>query len=269
VVTLESLIGRVSPSRLETAARCLAQFAFRYIERLPERFRAAMQFGNAVDATGNGVYEAKLKSGETAPVRDVQDRFAAAWDWEASAVDDWEGEERGALLDVGVRCVSAWRDRIAVHVVPEAVQEKLETVVADPSTGEQFTLTGYLDVRGNVPSKQRRVVADLKTSGRAYRPDVFARRFQPVTYTLLTGIPTFEYHVLTTTKEPQTQIMRATLPDSDRESFLRRAGMLRRQVAHAFTSGDWLPNRGHMLCSRRFCEFWSTCEKRHGGRVPE
>lgn len=268
-MSLESLIGRMSPSRLETAAKCLAQFAFRYVERLPERFRAAMQFGNAVDDTGNGTYEAKRKSGATPSKSDVQERFAAAWDWAAAAVDDWEDETAGQLLDVGVKAVAAWRDRIAVHVVPEAVQEKLEAVVADPATGDRFVLTGYLDVRGNVPSKQRRVVADLKTSGRVYRPDVFARRFQPVTYTLLTGIPTFEYHVLTTTKEPQTQVLRATLPDSDRDAFLRRAGMIRRQVGHAYATGDWLPNRSHMMCSRRYCEFWATCEKRHGGRVPE
>lgn len=266
MVTLESLIGRMSPSRLETATKCLAQFAFRYVERLPERFRAAMQFGNAVDDTGNGTYRAKQQRGVTPSAKDVQERFAAAWDYESAAVDDWGEETRGSLLDTGVKAVAAWRDRIAVHVQPEGVQQMLEAQVVDPVSGDPFVLTGYLDVRG--VAKDRRLVADLKTSGKRYSPDVFSRKFQPVVYTLCTGIPTFEYHVLTTTKTPQTQVLRATLPDSDRDAFLRRAGMIRRQIAHAWQTGDWIPNRTHQMCSRRYCEFWATCEKRHGGRVP-
>lgn len=265
--TIGQLLGTVSISKLEMANRCLQQFAFQYIERLPRQNRAAVQFGDAIDATGNGTYTSKKATGETPSRSDVQARFAADWDFSADAIDDWQGGTRGEWLDAGVRSVAVWRDRIAAFVQPAAVQEKITRTVVDPVSGESFGLTGYLDLRGAV--QERAIVADLKSSGRSYRPDVFARRLQPVAYTLLAEIPTFEFHIIVPTKEPKTQVLRSTISDGDRVAFLRRAGMLRRQVRHAATTGDWLPNRSHTLCSRRYCEFWRECERRHGGRVAE
>lgn len=261
------LTGRWSPSKLETAQKCLQQFAFRYVERLPEQFRASMQFGNAADDTSNEVYRDKMRSGRTPARSDVQERFAAAWDYAAAAVDDWGDESKDALTDIGTRAMAKWRDRIADFVQPTAVQLKLEKPVADPTTGETWTLSGVIDLRGAAPDKTE-LTADLKTSGRAYARDVFQRKAQPIAYTILADTPTFEFHVLTTTKEPQTQVLRAEIPDADRMAWLRRASMVKRQVEHALRTGDWLPNRTHQMCSRRYCEHWRECEKRNGGQVP-
>lgn len=263
--TLDQLIGTVSPSRLETAQRCLAQFLFRYVERRPERFNASMQFGNAADAASGESYRDKMRTGRTPSAKDVQARFADEWDWAATAVDDWGEEKRGDLLDVGTRAMATWRDRIADFVQPAAVQEDLTQVVTDATSGDSFALRGIIDVRGVAAALP--VVADLKTSGKLYRADTFQRKFQPTAYTLLTGTPTFQYHVLTTQRTPQTQVLQCAVADHERVAFLRRAAMLRRQVATAFRTGDWLPNRTHTLCSRRYCDHWETCEKRFGGRV--
>jgi hypothetical protein len=266
-VELTGLIGRVSPSKLETAQKCLQQFAFRYVERLPENFRASLQFGIAADDTSNEVYRAKMATGRTPARKDVQDQFAAAWDYASAAVDDWGDESKGELLDVGVKAMAKWRDRIAEFVQPRAVQQTITKVVVDPVTGDSFELKGVLDLRAADPAGVE-VAADLKTAGRAYGKDAFERRSQPTAYTLLADLPTFEFHVLTTTKEPQTQVLRATISDSARFAFLKRAGMIRRQIENAFRTGDWLPNRTHMMCSRRYCEFWRECERRNGGQVP-
>lgn len=276
MVTLDELTRSVSPHRLETAQRCLAMFAFRYLERLPERWRSALSFGRAVDEAGNETYEEKRRTEQTPSAREVQERFAAAWDFASEGVDEWQdGETKGSLLDKGTRAMALWRERIALHVHPLAVQERLEIAVRDPATGDPFSLNGVVDLRyqqlahGDPERIWRPAIADLKTAGRAYRADEILRRAQPPAYALLTGVSTFEYHVLTIgTKEPQTQVLRAQIPAGDREAFLRRAGMIRRQIAHAHATGDWLPNRTHQLCSRRYCEFWAACERRHGGKVP-
>jgi len=261
------LITTMSPSRLGCAQQCLAKFAFRYVDKLRGATSAALQFGRAFDEAGAAVYAAKMTTGTTLPSSDVQARFAAEWDFAAGAVDDWGEDSRGGLLDSGTRGVALWRDRIAQHVQPVAVQEDLRATVVDPATGEPFQLRGVIDVRGSTISNPA-VVADIKTSARVYQPARFAREWQPAAYTLLAGTPTFEYHVVTSAKAPETQVLRAVVSDGDRTAFLRRAAMLRRQIAHAARTGDWLPNRTHVLCSRRYCEHWAACEQRYGGRVP-
>lgn len=266
VPSVDDLIGVVSPSKLENAARCDARFLFGYVERLPRPFRADAQHGNAIDTTGNLTYEEKLRRGRTPAKRQVAEIFAAQWDFEAGAIDDWQGQDRGALLDVGVHLVKTWRDDIAQHCVPESTQRRMRQRVIDEITGDTFELEGVVDMIGStvVP----RAVADLKGSSRAYRADRMLRSFQPVSYTLLAGTPVFEFHVLVRTRHPYLQVLRATIPDSERRAFLHRAALIRRRIASNLQTGNWLPNRAEMLCSRRYCPYWRACEKRFGGTVP-
>lgn len=266
-VSLEHLIGVVSPSRLDTAQRCMAQFYFRYVEKLPERWRSSLSFGKAFDATGNEVYEHKLKTDETPSSRDVQERFAAAWEFEADAIDVWdEGASKGKLLDVGVRAAAEWRENVAFFFRPTHVQQRLEQQIQDGDS--TYTLLGIVDVRGiNTDADDTLVVADTKTAGKQYAADAFYKRSQPAAYTLLTGDTCFEFHVVLTTKTPQTQIIRNHVSQAEQQAWLRRAGMQRRAIAHAYRSGDWLPNRAHMLCTKRHCEFWQQCERTFGGTV--
>lgn len=262
----------MSPSKFKAAATCGAKFLFRYVAPREDRatsYSASLQWGAAFDQVGNAVYTDKHKTGETPPVRDVQERFAAEWDWASDGVDLWMGRTKGDLLDVGTKAAALWRDRIALHFTPTGLQERLEVDVTDPATREVWKLVGVVDAadRGTVHGTP--VVIDLKTTGRRYQVNAFAREVQPAAYTLLTGIPNFEYHILLNTKTPDTQVLRAELPDSERDSFLLRASILRRQIQHSIRTGDWFPNRAATTCSRRYCEHWRACEHRFGGTVPE
>lgn len=267
MVTLDSLIARVSPSRLETAASCLARILFGYVEREPWGFRASAQFGHAVDDLRGGFYQEKIRTGITSTRSDARDRFAAAWDFHADAIDDWQGWKRGELLDSGTKGAGTWRDEVAQFVEPKGVQVRLERVVHDPTTGDPFVLNGIIDLTAKIAGRD--TIVDNKTSERRYQASRVVRSFQPAAYSVLGGFGAFEYHVQTVTASPELQVLRAEISDNDRHSFLLRAGMLRRQIAHAWTTGDWLPNRSHFLCTRRYCDHWARCEKRFGGRVPE
>lgn len=279
--TLAEVIGTLSPSKLEVATQCGAKFLFDYVENMPRRFRADGQLGNAVDDTGNQVYRGKAAALEGAAVltpddlaaatpsaKVVADVFAAAWDFEAGAVDDWQGDTRASILGEGVRMVRGWRERIAAYVFPRTTQRYMRKTLKDPKTGERFDLAGIVDLIGStaVPS----AVVDLKQTGKRYNDSKLTRSFQPVAYTLLAEVPVFEFHVLVRTAKPSPpQILRATISDADRDAFVARAAMVRRQIAHSFRTGDWFPNRGHMLCSRRYCDRWQVCEQRFGGTVPQ
>lgn len=265
---VERILGRWSPSKIDCANKCAAQFRYRYVQRLPEATTSSLAFGRALDETGNAVYIEKQRTGKTPSVDDARARWAAEWDYYGDAVVEWDDDEsKGSCLDEGVRGVPLWRNGFAAHLQPEAVQEKLVKTVVDEASGDSFEVSGVLDVRGVIAAAARKVVADLKSSGKRYGVDRVIRGTQPVAYTLLTGIPTFEFHVLVRTKTPKTQLFRAAITDDDRRAFVKRTAILRRNVAHALTSGDWLPNRAHQMCSRRWCSFWAQCERDHGGCV--
>lgn len=256
--------ARLTPSKLETARMCMARFRFEYVDRLPRRARADAELGNAADTTANEAY-LQRKARDTLPaVGDVLDRFAAMWDWHAALVEEWDGETRGAMLDDGVRCMRLWRTRVAPHVRPESVQPTIRRQFG--AAGDVWTLSGRLDVVADTGAG--RAIADLKLSARRFGADRITRSTQPAAYSLLSDAPIFEFHVLVRTVTPQVQILRGVVDDVDRAHFLRVAEMTRRTIRAASTTGDWIPNRGHFLCSRRYCPFADACEREYGGRVP-
>lgn len=268
-VQLGDLIGRMSPSRIDCANRCLAQFYFRYVERSPfVGNNVALNFGNAFDAVTGDTYTAKLEANNesTPSAEDVADRWAASWDYAAEMVDDWGGVTRGDMLDRGVEGVQLWRDNIAQYVKPlEKPQVRLTATVKDPLRGDVFDLLGFADLHAIV--KERDTITDMKAPGKLYSPDKLITETQPVAYTLMAGVSRFEYHVMTSAKHPKVQVIGATIGKDAQDAFLIRTGMIRRQIKHAYMGGDWLPNRQHMMCKRRFCNDWHRCEKKFGGKV--
>lgn len=265
-VTLADLIGTVSPSRIETALQCMARFHWQYVEKTPRPFRADQQLGNAVDATATWLYERKRKTRRNPKILDVLEFFASQWDYERQAIDDWQGDTPVGLQRMGLGMVKAWFEQVACNVQPEATQQHITRNVVDVDSKVEFLLTGVIDAIGRTTVP--RAVIDVKQSVRAYREDRVLRSSQPPTYTLLAGVDVFEFHVLVRNVEPRVQVLRTVVTDADRQSFIRRTAMLRRQIAHAWKSGDWLPNRTGFLCSRRYCAHWDACERRFGGTVP-
>jgi hypothetical protein len=263
--TLADLIDRVSPYKLDQALDCMAKVRYRYLEGLRGPGRSTYLVGAALDGVSNSVYREKIKDPETtASADDAADRFAAEFDYIAPTIDEWQ-EPRGDLLDKGVKATKVWRDSMAQFVLPFDVQPKLSLDITDPIDGSHYKLSGYPDILGVV--RGTNAVVDVKAPGKRYGPNKLLTQTQPVAYTLMSGIPRFEYHVVTTTSRPAPQVIGATISDDHREFFIKRAGMIRRAIGHAYDSGDWIPNRGSNLCKRRYCDFWRECQRDYGGEV--
>jgi len=115
-VTLADLIGTVSPSKLDTAQQCLARFCFDYVEKRPRTFRADAQFGTAIDVTASTFYDLKRKHRRAPKLGAVLEFFAATWDYEAGAVDDWQGTKKEALQERGLSLLRVWYEHIAARI---------------------------------------------------------------------------------------------------------------------------------------------------------
>ena len=263
------VISRMSPSRLDCAAKCLAQFYYRYVSPVATDGARAwrLSFGNAMDDAANAVYREKLsRNNEHTPsAKDAADRFAASWDIASLAIDDWEGTDQGTTLDIGVRGAKLWRDNIAQFVEPAMdPQLHIQCEIQDDNR-DRWTLHGFVDLLAHVDGHP--VIIDLKTSSKRYSESSFASASQPAAYSIILDSPRFSYHVVTTAKNPVTQVLSATISETTQDNYLLRAGMLRRQIKQAYMTGDWLPNRMHMTCKRRYCEQWERCQSDYGGEV--
>ncbi len=267
---LTRTLGWMSPSKIDCAARCLAQFYFRYVEgRRSALWGSSIVLGRAMDVATGAALATKQQTGKTPSAGDCADRFAAEWELESATVEHWDDEDTpGGLLDWGCAAAKLWQGSIAEHIQPLHMQQKVQREARDPSTGERWMFSGYLDLVAQVERTQETIVGDLKVSGRRYGADKLTRGWQPALYTWMTELPTFQYHVLVQNKTPAIQIIGTTFTPADHDATMVQVGMLRRQIRNAAQTGDWLPNRRHTLCTRRYCEHWHRCEAKFGGRVP-
>jgi hypothetical protein len=269
--TVIAPFDQLSPSRLDGWFRCQQQWRYIYLDGIRRAPSIALAFGKAFDETANEVYGHKGLTGDTLPVQDVQSIFAGYWDKEAQHVSDWsddgEAADRGALLDSGVGIASKWRDEIAQHVQPIAIQERVEIPAVDPRTGDAFTVLGFVDLIGE--ANGQRFIADAKTSKRKWSPDQAIRSLQPAIYSQGTGLSAFQFHVGVRTKTPAVQNVTIDVTDTDRDFAIKRILIARRQITHAMKTGDFLPNRQSVLCTKRHCGFWEQCVKDNGGTVVE
>jgi len=276
---LGDVINKMSPSRIDAAQRCLALFKYRYVDvqrhAEPRAWKTA--FGTAMDDAANGVYQQKLDTHVTPSANDVAERFDWAWDLQKPLIEQWEDAKPGDILDRGTQGAKMWRENIALYMQPtQKPQFHVEREIVDPKDNSTWTLHGFIDLVGQVDglaasfndmAPGTTINVDLKTSGKRYSESKLQTASQPAAYTILTGEPKFAYHVITTTKKPVTQWLQADISPSIQHLYVVRAGMTRRMIRNAYMTGDWMPNRDHVLCSRKYCGEWARCQAEFGGEV--
>lgn len=271
-------IETISPSKLDVWLRCQQQFAFVYFDGRRRPPSAAMAAGSAFDATANQSYVQQIATGDLPSGEDVRGQFATSWDKFRRDVVEWGEEKPGDILDSGTRASAAWRRVIAPAVrairvqVPVAFRvdttdEADRTRNAALGIPDVFDLHGFADLEADVGGV--RVIVDNKLKGKSMSDAEATRSLQPPVYCGATGTSELQLHVAIRTKEPKTQVIRVAVGQTDIEYARRIAARARRAIAVAARTGDVLPNRQHVMCSRRWCAFWEDCQKTHGGTVAE
>ncbi len=106
---------------------------------------------------------------------------------------------------------------------------------------------------------------DIKTAARrpsSVSPDY---AFQLATYRQITPGASGEVRIdsLIKTQTPQIVQQSYTVGEAD----LRATQVLFPLVQEAMGSGIYCPNRQSLLCSKKHCSFWKTCEQEFGGTV--
>lgn len=278
----------VSCTRFDCGQKCGYQFFRRYVlgERKPPT--GALVFGRSDDEAKNTVYDHKIETGTTLDIPECQEIFAANFEEKSGDVEDWGDDKPAELKDLGVTLIGHWRETCAWSTNPVMTQKRFGLPINYRTSGgdaKSFTFEGVLDLVEDVTSVGR-VITDNKTSKRKWSKKNVADSTQALFYGVAAereeelvelGVDPdqFHFHVAVKSKVPQLQAP-ATDPAmvrhtdaAERQGAIKRMALFHQQVEANMANDSFLPNRSHFMCSRKWCGWWSDCEKAFGGKVKE
>lgn len=280
--TAADAVATMSHSKTEMWFRCQYQWFSRYVRGIRRPPGAALALGRATDTTAATFYAAKIESGEDMSRHDTLELWREQWEDEAEKVVEWEHPgDKERLTDMGTPTIARWREKIATQIVPLHTKVWFELVMKG-----DWTLNGEIDLVHRPRRELHRlpIPSDTKMTQKRWGQKQAWSTLQPAIYTLAldhspdiqANTSLFQFHIGVlydpNTKRADTdcaQILTRRVTENEKDGALARIGMARRQIMAAFESGDFMPNRLNVMCSRRHCAYWESCEKKFGPRVPD
>ncbi len=266
----------LSPSQMKMYLRCGTQYMFRYIEGFKQVPGVALLYGTAYDDAINFNFIQKISTHDDLPVDDVTDAFATKWDDKKDLyeLDDHKGTKPEDIRENGILLTKTWREEKAPTIQPVAVQEPLHIEFED----FPYDIIQYADL---IDDKE--TVIDNKTAGKSppkktrddgtiyFIPGSFDDQLQLIMYALGYQIEhghlpkklALDYGVKL--KKPKLVTAEIAPTQTDQDFIVNLIG----QIASGIRKQHFMPNRGHMLCSKKYCGFWEMCQKNYGGKVKD
>ena len=257
-------IGHLSPSQVNMLLRCPTQWYFRYVENKVIQPTGSMMVGSAFHGAVGINYSQKIETHEDLPLQEVLDYFSTDFDANSQETD-WRHDDPGTKKDTGIQTLSKYQESIAPLVQPKAVELGYQLSF----TNVDWTFKGYVDLVTDAE-----VVLELKTSARSVSKPREDHIRQISAYILgnrqLSGAKEFgariDYAIHPSKNNPP-KIVSFTIQDPDDLVF--HYLKLIKQCSRIVENEVFIPNRDHILCSRKWCGYWELCEKAWSGKVKE
>ncbi len=246
----------LSPSMVNSYLQCPRKAYYNYALKLPWLPNHYLAFGSAFHETLRENYYQKIQTSKDLPVDLLTDFFAEDLEYRDT---DWSEQSLDETKDQGVETVRAYQQKIAPGVQPSHVEHAFTMEVI----GRDWQIRGKIDViQEDLTPRETKT-----TSKRVYKP-------KP-DHVFQVGVYTAAWRQQTKLPELQAQIDYSMRGSDEIKSFPVEFGdTLSKnvlttfyQVARGMEAEVWPANRGHHYCTRRFCDFWGTCEKDCGGTV--
>ena len=246
----------LSPSQVRCFMDCQVRWWFKYRLKCPDSPNAKLALGRAIHAPLAQNFAQKIETHEDLHSFGVVALFREAWANESEEIDFRDDEDPREFAACGEALVNKYMDQAAPRIEPAAVEMRVEGAIGGVSVRGWVDL---LDVHGRI--------IDIKTSARKPSGIDPEYRFQIATYAQLTPGASGEARVdtLVKTKTPALATHSFTVSDQDLLAIHKLYPLARQ----AMRSGNYMPNRLSLNCSRRNCAYWRRCEHEIGGEVPE
>jgi RecB family exonuclease len=246
---------RLSPSQLNTfVGDCQLKWFYRSVLKLEDPKDANRALGSAVHAALTRNFRQKIETKQDLPVTEVRDSFVEDLGEELDTAVLTDTDKVEDLQDLGEALVSLYMERVAPTVQPAAVELAVEGSIGG------VHVSGYVDL---VDTEGR--VIDLKTSSKKPSGVRADYRRQVTTYVMLTPNASGAGRLDTMTKTKTVALHQQSYDvlASDRAEVEKLYPL----AQEAMRGGLYLPNRGSILCSRKYCSFATRCCEEYGGEV--
>lgn len=250
----------LSATQITMFLKCPFQYYCRYIEGLKSPPGAALTVGSCFhNATGVN-YGQKIESHEDMPVDDVCDIFSTNFDHARHDTAWFEDEKPGEIKDSGIETLKVYHQTIAPEVQPLHVEMKFQLEF----TNLEQSFIGYIDT---VDVNEE--IRELKTTSRKPSDVSHDHKLQQTAYVAgyiskykrRPKASRIDYAI--NKKEPEVVSMPLEIQAEDIDYFLT----IIPKIVASIETGVFIPNRGHFLCSQRWCGYAGKCMKENGGIV--
>lgn len=240
----------LSVSQVRSYQRCPQQYAFKYIDGIPETYGSSLLVGKAFHYAIEAANRAKYELGETMTTDEVKDTFSAAYEGEKATIEFEKDEDPGSLKDRGLEITSKFYENVAQHFNPDYVEQDFDIIVGD------VPFRGFIDL-----TEKDGTIRDFKTTGKTPASDMAETSIQLVAYALafrdLTGQEETKVvldYVVNLKKEIKLIHLETKITDQRIERFTNTV----QHVAKAISEGVFYANEEGTACS--WCSYRKICK---------
>lgn len=265
----------ISHSQGEMFVRCQAQYYYRYLEGLKVPPSGPLHFGITFDTGLTTNYEQKIESDKDMSKDDVTDAYLEAFDAGKDNVE-WQPTEDPIMdfREKGIKLVQQHMTQYAPWIHPHTVQDKI--LIDLPKMGMQIMTVSDLTTRdggifdykttGKSPDKAKDALGNPTGRFKMSYAHILQASLYNKTYLAKHGRdPLFHrnmYHVRT--KIPKIVEVDVVVSPEQEKFALAQLHRIKQAIENAKETKLWIPNRGHMMCSKKMCGYWDICLQQFG-----
>jgi CRISPR/Cas system-associated exonuclease Cas4 (RecB family) len=250
----------LSHTQLNHFLRCPRSYKFHYIDRKPLIVTGNIFAGRVYHEVIAAAYIRKL-DGHDVTKEEIADTFSTFWDRAISEksfreneiqVDvvsiEWQDKEPGALKDMGITLAQNYVSQIMPSYKPVEVEVRKELLL------DNITLVGYVDAI--CEKNSRRIIVDHKWREKKMSIKDLENDLQSTIYTMLTAIPSTEFHLALNLKNPKIEVQEVQRSSED----IEWVKVLISEIAKQIQAGLFPPTGiASWVCGIETCSFYTQC----------
>lgn len=137
--------GYLSVSQINTLVHCPHSWELQYVDRKPRKTSVRPFQGVQVHRAVEKVLDAKLKTGKALTLDAALDVFSDEFEKSKGMIEDWEGEDPGAVKDTGVKCTRAYHEEASAAATPVEVEKTFSTTIKSSDGKIHLPVFGRID----------------------------------------------------------------------------------------------------------------------------
>lgn len=272
--------GYLSPSQVTMFLKCPKSWELAYLQGKPRKTVARMFQGIFVHNATEVVLKERLTQGKLPPSEAATDAFSDAFDKSKGLIEDWEGEDEGAVKDTGVKCTKAYYDEAAHEATPIAVEKPFSTVIRTADGKIKLPILGridsiqvqthteqeYQDIREALAAKRSNRperVHDLKVVTDKWSPGDLENDLQFTLYAGVEHVPDVQVDQIVKGRAKTPRPHYEKLTGIVKPKQVEHVVAVVEGVARSIAMGHFpMTDPGNWWCSEKWCSMWRHCRGR-------